>query len=100
MTRTRPPRTPASASACFAARWCSGSLSMVVRTPSAGMPASSHSVDTPLPVPTSTTARAAEAATSIRRAAPVPGSTGEHPSSTPRPRARSVASSSTTKSSA
>ena len=39
-------------------RWCSGSTSIEVSTPSAAIPRSSHSPLTPAPVPISTTARA------------------------------------------
>lgn len=42
----------------LAARWCSGSESMVVSVPSSRIPSSSHSPLMPAPVPTSTTARA------------------------------------------
>ena len=78
---------PASVNACRAARWCSGSLSTVVSTPSGRMPRSSHSPDTPAPVPTSTTARAATVAARKRSAAPPPVPIGTQPSSRPRRRA-------------
>ena len=54
MSRTRPLGTPASARLCLARRWCSGSASMLVSTPSVRRPPSSHSVETPAPVPSST----------------------------------------------
>ncbi len=54
---------------------------MVVSTPSARIPRSSHTPLTPVPVPTSTTARA------LRNAAPAPAVTASRPTSRARLRA-------------
>ncbi len=75
MSRARPDGMPASASEALARRWCSLSASTEVSTPSGRMPDSSHSDETPAPVPSSMTDLAPRAAASSRRAAPVAGST-------------------------
>src|SRR3954452_9520932 len=91
---------PASVKASLAARWCSASTSMVVSTPSAAMPPSRYSPETPAPVPISTTLRAPVAAASTRRVAPPAGPTGTQPNSRARSRAPRTTSSSFTNDSA
>jgi hypothetical protein len=83
-----------------AARWFSTSMSIVVSTPSSGIPRSRCTPETPVPVPISTTARAPIAAASTSRVAPLPGCTGVQPSSVARARALARTSSSGTKFSA
>ena len=68
---------PASVNVSLASRWCSASMSTVVRTPSARMPRSSQSPETPVPVPISTTARASRTEARKRRAAPPPEPIGD-----------------------
>src|SRR3954447_11038064 len=72
---------PASLNACFANRWCSASVSTVVRTPSGRMPRSSQSPETPVPVPISTTARASIMDARNRNTAPPPLPIGATPTS-------------------
>ena len=66
-------RDPGSPNVSLASRWCSASMSTVVRTPSARMPRSSHRPETPVPVPISITARASSTEARKRSAAPAPG---------------------------
>ena len=72
---------PASVKVSRASRWCSVSMSTVVRMPSARMPRSSHSPETPVPVPISTTARASRTEARKRSAAPPPEPIGTTPTS-------------------
>ncbi len=80
IVRARTGRIRSSVNASFAARWCSASESMVVSTPSGVMPRSSHSPETPAPVPISATAVARRPAASTDSRAPVPGETAPQPS--------------------
>ena len=77
-------------------RWCSGSTSIEVSTPSGRMPRSSHRPERPVPVPTSTTARAAIAEARKRSAEPTPGEIGTQPSTFAAERASAITSSSAT----
>src|SRR5436305_1268167 len=87
MIRVRDAGYPASWKIRRAIRWCSASRSIVVSTPSGRMPPRSQRPLTPVPVPISTTARAAQAAASRRNAAPAPGATGARPTSSASDRA-------------
>ena len=100
ISRTRWEATPASVKPCLASRWCSASVSTVVRTPSGRMPRSSHRPETPVPVPISTTARASRTEARKRSTAPPPDPIGETPTSSARARAEARTSSSATYSSA
>ncbi len=80
MNRARAGRIFASAKAWRAAPRCSGSLSMVVSV-ARGDPCSSHSPDTPAPVPISTMFRACDAAAITAHCAPTAGLIGAAPSS-------------------
>ena len=64
--------------AARAMRWCSGSTSIEVSTPSGRMPRSNHRPERPVPVPTSTTARAVTADARKRSAEPTPAEIGTH----------------------
>ncbi|SHS73153.1 Uncharacterised protein [Mycobacteroides abscessus subsp. abscessus] len=78
----------------MALRWCSGSTSMVVSTPSSRIPERSHNPLTPAPVPTSTTALPPDRRAKTLRSAPTAGVTGSAPRSTARSRAAATMSSS------
>ena len=83
-----------------AATWFSVSESMLVRTPSAAMPASSASPDTPVPVPISATALADTVRARKVRTAATPVLIGSTPNSSARWRARSAPSDSAVNASA
>ena len=85
MVRARCGATPPSVNVSRASRWCSASMSTVVRMPSGRIPRSSQSPETPVPVPTSTTARASM--TEPGSAAP-PRRPRRSPSRPPRPHGR------------
>ncbi|MCY1554263.1 hypothetical protein D9M68_908260 [compost metagenome] len=96
MVRTRWGAIPASLNDSRARRWCSASTSTVVRTPSGRIPRSSHTPDTPVPVPISTIERASSTAARKRSVAPVPAPIGTTPTSSARARAATRTSSSST----
>ena len=100
MVRARLAGMPASVKVSRASRWCSASMSTVVSTPSARIPRSIHSPETPVPVPISTTARASRTEARNRSAAPAPEPTGTTPTSSARLRAEARTSSSVTYASA